>query len=71
MYILSEATNNIFNMKKISKMHLQVLLTLQNGGGGGVMLHIEIGHSNNYNCQIILRFFEYDMFCNNLQHKKN
>ena len=32
------------------------------------MLHIRAGHSNN--CQIILKLFAYDIFCNNLQHKK-
>ena len=26
------------------------------------------GHSNN--CQIMLKLFGYDIFCNNLQHKK-
>ena len=33
-----------------------------------VMLHIGAGHSNN--CQIILKLFGYNIFCNNLQHKK-
>ena len=32
------------------------------------MLHIGAGHSNN--CQIILKLFRYDTFCNNLQLKK-
>ena len=32
-----------------------------------VMLHIGAGHSNN--CQIILKLFGYDIFCNNLQQK--
>ena len=32
------------------------------------MLHIGAGHSNY--CQIILKLFGYDIFCNNLQHKK-
>ena len=32
------------------------------------MLHIGAGHSNN--CQIIIKLFGYDIFCNNLQHKK-
>ena len=32
------------------------------------MLHIGAGHSNN--CQIILKLFGCDKFCNNLQHKK-
>ena len=31
------------------------------------MLHIGAGHSNN--CQITLKFFRYDIFCNNLQQK--
>ena len=32
------------------------------------MLHIGAGHINN--CQIILKLFGYDIFCNNLQDKK-
>ena len=32
------------------------------------MLHIGAGYSNN--CQMILQLFGYDIFCNNLQHKK-
>ena len=32
------------------------------------MLHIGAGHSNN--CQVKLKLFGYDRFCNNLQHKK-
>ena len=32
------------------------------------MLQIGTGHSNN--CQIILKLFGYDIFRNNLQHKK-
>ena len=32
------------------------------------MLHIGAGHSNK--CQIILKFFRYDMFWNNLQQTK-
>ena len=32
------------------------------------MLHIGVGHSNNY--EIILELFGYDTFWNNLQHKK-
>ena len=42
-----------------------------NRGGGEarrrVMLHIGASHSNN--CQIILKLFGYDIFCNNLQQK--
>ena len=33
------------------------------------MLHIGAGHSNN--CQIILKLFGYDIFCNNMQDKNN
>ena len=33
-----------------------------------MMLHIGAGHSNN--CQIILKLFGCDKFCNNLQHRK-
>ena len=51
----------------------EALITyITNRGGGGVarhrvMLHIGAGHSNN--CQIILKLFGYDIFCNNLQQK--
>ena len=47
----------------------EVLITyVTNRGKATVMLYIRVGHSNN--CQIILDFFRYDIFCNNLQHKK-
>ena len=39
-----------------------------NRGKARVMLHIGAGHSNY--CRIILKLFGYDIFCNNLQHKK-
>ena len=38
-------------------------------GKARVMLHIGAGRSNNH--QIILKLFGYDIFCNNLQGKKN
>ena len=41
---------------------------LQIEGKAGVMLQIGAGHSNN--CQIILKLFRYDIFCNNLQDKR-
>ena len=37
-------------------------------GKARVILHIGAGQSNNH--QIILQFFGYDIFCNNLQCKK-
>ena len=49
---------------------LIISVTNRGRGGGGrhrVMLHIETGHSNN--CQIILKLFGYDIFCNNLPQK--
>ena len=47
----------------------EVLITyITNKGKARVMLHIGAGHSNN--CQMILKLFRYDIFCNNLQHKK-
>ena len=47
-----------------------VLITyITNRGKARVMLHREAGHSRN--CQVILQLFGYDIFCNNLQHKKN
>ena len=39
------------------------------GGKAEVVLHIGAGKSNNH--QIILKLFGYDIFCNNLQCKKN
>ena len=48
----------------------EVLITyVTNKGKARVMLHIGAGHRNN--CQIILKLFGYDIFCNNLQHKNN
>ena len=48
----------------------EVLITyVTNRRKARVMLHIGAGHSND--CQIILKLFEYDVFCNNLHHKKN
>ena len=48
----------------------EVLITyVTNRGKATVMLHIGAGHNNN--CQIILKLFRYDIFCNNLQHKNN
>ena len=32
-------------------------------------LHIGACHTNNY--QIVLKLFGYDIFCNNLQHKRH
>ena len=65
--------NNILPRKKISDMHLEVsevLITyVTNRGKARVILQKGAGHSNN--CQIILKLFRYDIFCNNLQHKNN
>ena len=33
-----------------------------------LLWHTGAGHSNT--CQIILKLFRYDIFCNNLQHKE-
>ena len=38
-------------------------------GKARVMLHVGAGQRNNH--QIILKLFGYDIFCNNLQRKKN
>ena len=47
----------------------EVLITyVTNRGNARVMLQSGAGHSNN--CQIILKLFGYDIFCNNLQDKK-
>ena len=46
----------------------EVLITyVTNRGKARVMLHVGVGYSKN--CQI-LKFFGYDIFCNNLHHKK-
>ena len=48
----------------------EVLITyVTNRGKGEVMLHIGAGQSNYH--QLILELFGYDIFCNNLQCKKN
>ena len=48
----------------------EVLITYDTyEGKARVMLHIGAGQSNNH--QIILKLFGYDIFCNNLQCKKN
>ena len=63
---------NTLQHKKISSKFevSEVLITsITNRGKARVMLHIRAGHSNNY--QIMLNLFGYDIFCNNLQHKKN
>ena len=47
----------------------ELLITyVTNGGKARMMLHIGAGHSNK--CQIIRKFFVYDIFCNNFQEKK-
>ena len=47
----------------------EVLITyVTNKRKARVMLHIGASHSNK--CQMILKFFRYGIFCNNLQHKK-
>ena len=45
-----------------------LIIYVTNRGKVRVMLQIGAGHSNN--CQIILKLFEYDIFCYNLHHKK-
>ena len=71
--IMNNISNNILSQKKISKMHLEVsevLITyITNRGNARVMLPIETGPSNN--CQITLKLFGHDIFCNNLQQKNN
>ena len=47
----------------------EVLITdVTNRGKAEVVLHIGAGQSNSH--QIILKLFEYDIFCDNLQCKK-
>ena len=48
----------------------EVLITyVTNRGKARMMLHIRASHRNN--CQIILKLFEYDILCDNLQDKKD
>ena len=76
MYVISNIMNNISNnilpQKKISKMHLEVsevlITNVTNRGKTRVMLHIGATHTNN--SQIIPKLFVYDIFCNDLQQKK-
>ena len=69
---MNNISNNTLPLKKTFKMDLEVrevLLTyVTNRRKVRVMLHIGADHSNN--CQIILKLFGYDMFCNNLQQKE-
>ena len=60
----------IANKFKVNLEVSEVLITyITNRWKAEVMLHIGAGQSNNY--QIILVLFRYDIFCNNLQCKKN
>ena len=63
--------NNLQHTKKF-QTNLEVsevlISYITNRGKAMVMLHVGAGHSNN--CQIVLKLFGYDIFCNNLQHKK-
>ena len=60
-------------MKKEFKVNLEVsevfITHVTYRGKARVMLHIAAGQSNNH--QIIFKLFGYDVFCNNLQCKKN
>ena len=62
----------IIGSEKKFKVNLEVsevLITyVTNRGKAEVMLHTGAGQSSNY--QIILEFFGYDIFCNNLKRKK-
>ena len=42
-----------------------LIIHVTNRGNVRVMVHIGAGHSNS--CQMILKLFGYDIFCNNLQ----
>ena len=63
----------IISSAKKFKVNLEVsevLITyVANRGKAEVTLYIGAGQSNKY--QIILELFAYDIFCNNLQCKKN
>ena len=55
---------------KLNLEVLEVLIThVTYRGMARVMLHIGEGESSSH--QIILKLFGYDIFCNNLQCKKN
>ena len=61
---------NNLQCKKVNLKVSEVLITyVTNKGKAEVMLDIGTSQSNNY--QIILELFGYDIFCNNLQCKKN
>ena len=62
--------NNLQHKKIQAQLEVSDVLTtyVTNRGKARVMLQIGTGHSNT--CQIILKLFGYDIFCNNLQHKK-
>ena len=62
--------NNLQHKKFQANLEVsEVLITyVTNRGKPRVMLQIGAGHSNN--CQVKLKLFGYDRFCNNLQHKK-
>ena len=57
------------NFKQTWKYQRYLITYVTNRGKARVMLHIGAGHSNN--CQIILKLFSYDIFCNKLQHENN
>ena len=44
-----------------------LIIHVPNRGKARVMIHIGAGHTSN--CQMILKLFGYDIFCNNLPHK--
>ena len=46
-----------------------LITDITNTGKARLILLIGAGHTNN--CQIILKLFGYDIFCNNLQHENN
>ena len=70
LFIYDKFSNNLQHKKFQENLELsEVLITyVTNRGKARLMLHIGAGHSNN--CQRILKLLGYDIFCNNLQHKK-
>ena len=62
--------SNLQHKKIQAQLEVSDILTtyVTNRGKARVMSQIGTGHSNT--CQIILKLFGYDIFCNNLQHKK-
>ena len=70
LFVYNIFCKNLQHQKFQANLEVSVVLItyVTNRGKARVMLQIGAGHSNN--CQITLKLFGYDIFWNNLQHKK-